>query len=348
MNPSRTRWTSATAAHRSPAPRPTRRRTRTPRPARTPRRSPPPTGRRGGDPLHEGGRGDGAAAALTLSVCPYHSVRGVVGGEAAPFTFPDTDDFEIDQRRLSTSATAPPSPRRTGRAPTSTPSPAGTPSRSPRSTCSAAPPPSPPLPTPPTPTRSPGSRSPARRSPRTARGPSPATASATHRRKPAELRVNATGAKDGGWLTAYAAGTTRPSASTLNFPAGQNASNQETITPGATGDVDIYNGAASSVNVTVQAIGGFSANGAGDSYHPTNPTTLVDTRYGTGGITGPVGAGKTITVQVAGTNGVPANAQAVTLDVAENTTKAAGSLTVAPYRTAASASPPRTGTPVSR
>jgi hypothetical protein len=81
----------------------------------------------------------------------------------------------------------------------------------------------------------------------------------------------------------------------------------------------------------VQNVGLVTTMAAGDSYHPTNPATLLDTRYGTGGLTGPVGAGKSLTVQVAGTHGVPANATAVTLDLAENTTKAAGSLAVAPH-----------------
>ncbi len=148
-----------------------------------------------------------------------------------------------------------------------------------------------------------------------------------------ELRVNARSSTDGGWLTAYPAGTTRPSASTLNFPAGGGASNQETVAPGSSGDIAVYNGAASSVNVTVQNVGAMATVESAGSYHPTSPTTLVDTRYGTGGVSDPVGAGKSLTVQVAGTHGVPTNATAVALDVAENTTKASGSLGVAPHGT---------------
>ncbi|MDI5969948.1 PKD domain-containing protein [Streptomyces sp. SL13] len=147
---------------------------------------------------------------------------------------------------------------------------------------------------------------------------------------PVEVRVNATGATDGGWLTAYSGSGTRPSASTLNFPAGHSASNQETVTPSLDGDIAVYNGADSTVTVSMEKIGDFEPDDNSGSYHPTSPVTLLDTRNGTGGITGPVGAGKSVTVQIAGKNGVPANADAVTLDVAENTTKASGSLTVAP------------------
>ncbi|MDI5969428.1 PKD domain-containing protein [Streptomyces sp. SL13] len=150
---------------------------------------------------------------------------------------------------------------------------------------------------------------------------------------PAELRVNATGAADGGWLTAYPAGGTRPSASTLNFPAGHDASNQETVVPGASNGIAIYNGAASSAKVSVVTVASYSPAEAGSSYHPTNPTTLLDTRNGTGGVSTAVGAGKSVTVKIAGVGSVPANATAVTLDVAENTTKASGSLSVAPHGT---------------
>jgi hypothetical protein len=54
----------------------------------------------------------------------------------------------------------------------------------------------------------------------------------------------------------------------------------------------------------------------GVRYTPIDPVRVLDTRYGTGGFTGRLGAGKTLDVQVAGgSSGVPADATAVVLNL---------------------------------
>ena len=63
--------------------------------------------------------------------------------------------------------------------------------------------------------------------------------------------------------------------------------------------------------------GGYGApTGTCGPYVPLPPTRVLDTRNGTGGVTGPVGPGQTISIQLAGTAGVPVSgASAVVLNV---------------------------------
>jgi hypothetical protein len=61
-------------------------------------------------------------------------------------------------------------------------------------------------------------------------------------------------------------------------------------------------------------------------------STLLDTRNGIGGYTTPVGAGKTISLKVTGTNGIPpSGVTAVVLNVTAVNPAKAGYVTVYPY-----------------
>ncbi len=70
------------------------------------------------------------------------------------------------------------------------------------------------------------------------------------------------------------------------------------------GKVDFYN-ASGSVDLTADITGFFTSNPTGGVLHTLNPTRLLDTRYGTGGVSKPVGPGATIGVQVSGRSGIP-------------------------------------------
>lgn len=153
----------------------------------------------------------------------------------------------------------------------------------------------------------------------------------------AALRVTVTGGTAGGYLTLYPYGTARPSVSAVNFAAHQTAENGMTVRTGPSGDVYLYNGSAASVSVKVVTAGIFSHAQYGHSYTPVAPVRVLDTRNGTGGVTGPVASGKSITVSVAGTHGIPADAAAVVLDVQTTSTQASGSLTVTSHGIADSA-----------
>jgi hypothetical protein len=83
---------------------------------------------------------------------------------------------------------------------------------------------------------------------------------------------------------------------------------------GADGKVDFYNDTGS-VNL-VADLAGYYSSGSGSSFAAAGPVRMLDTRNGTGGYSAPVGAGKTISLQVAGVDGVPASGvTAVVLNV---------------------------------
>ncbi|MEU2771960.1 right-handed parallel beta-helix repeat-containing protein [Streptomyces sp. NPDC007162] len=153
----------------------------------------------------------------------------------------------------------------------------------------------------------------------------------------AALRVTVTGGTAGGYLTLDPYGTTRPSVSALNFAAHQTTENGMTVRTSPSGDVYLFNGSAASISVKVVTAGIFSHAQYGHTYTPVTPVRVLDTRSGTGGVTGPVTSGKSITVSVAGTHGIPADAAAVVLDVQTTSAQASGSLSVTSHGMADSA-----------
>jgi hypothetical protein len=90
--------------------------------------------------------------------------------------------------------------------------------------------------------------------------------------------------------------------------------------PVINGVVDIYNHVGTvDVIADVEAFytqpglnGGLST---GTSFTPTVPTRLLDTRDGTGGHTGAIGAAGVVALQVTGVAGIPADATSVVLNV---------------------------------
>lgn len=65
-------------------------------------------------------------------------------------------------------------------------------------------------------------------------------------------------------------------------------------------------------------------------FNPLVPTRILDTRNGTGGITGPISAGQTVNLTVGGLNGVPTQASALVLNATVTDTTAASFLTIWP------------------
>ncbi len=66
-----------------------------------------------------------------------------------------------------------------------------------------------------------------------------------------EVNVTAVSPTSGGWLTAYATGTTRPATSTLNFAPGGAIANSATVRLSASGQLTIYTSATTNVLVDV-------------------------------------------------------------------------------------------------
>lgn len=143
------------------------------------------------------------------------------------------------------------------------------------------------------------------------------------------MNITAVNPSDGGYLTAYAGGTTRPVVSNLNFAAGQTVPNLA-IVPVNNGVVTIYNHSGT-VDVVGDVTGFFTA-GTKYQFTPVNPARLLDTRTGagTGGRKAPIGTNGTVRLAVAGNDGVPAGVEAVVLNVTAIGPTSSGYLTVYP------------------
>ena len=141
------------------------------------------------------------------------------------------------------------------------------------------------------------------------------------------LNATATNTASAGLLTLYPSGTTRPTASNVNWAAGWTIANRVIVKVGANGKVSIYN-AKGSADVVVDVNGYFTdATASGKFFTPLSPVRILDTRL-SGGTLGPKGTYSNF--QVTGTHGVPAGATAVFLNTTVTNTTASSALIVYP------------------
>jgi hypothetical protein len=143
--------------------------------------------------------------------------------------------------------------------------------------------------------------------------------------------VTVTGGTAASFLTAYADGATRPTASNLNFTAGETIPNLVTVPVGTDGKVDFYNHTGS-VDL-VADLQGYYGTAGGSAFVPAGPSRVLDTRdgTGTGGFVAPVGPNSAIGLQVTGVDGVPlSGVTAVVLNVTATDTTANSYITVWP------------------
>ncbi|QMU75071.1 N-acetylmuramoyl-L-alanine amidase [Streptacidiphilus sp. PB12-B1b] len=145
------------------------------------------------------------------------------------------------------------------------------------------------------------------------------------------LNVTATDATGSGFVQAYPDGQGRPSVgSNLNFTKGETIPNLVIVQVGTDGKVDLYN-SAGTTDLIADVNGYYTANGSGSKLVPVGPSRILDTRYGTGAPKAPVGAGKAVSLQIAGQPGVPATGvTAVVLNVTATDTTAGGHVSVYP------------------
>jgi hypothetical protein len=134
------------------------------------------------------------------------------------------------------------------------------------------------------------------------------------------LNVTVTNPTASSYLTLYPADAQRPTASNVNFAAGQTVPNRVMVRLSSTlaslGQLAIYN-AMGTADVIIDVAGWYTdgtAGGTGSSFVGIVPVRLLDTRNGTGSYFTP--AGQTpLTLQVGGRVGVPSNATAVVVNV---------------------------------
>ena len=139
-----------------------------------------------------------------------------------------------------------------------------------------------------------------------------------------------------GYLFVGPVAENQPSTSTLNFPVLDDRANAVTVAIGAGGTLSVTY-AAPAPGPTAQVIfdvtGYFTPDTSGATYHGVTPTRILDTRDGTGGLSGPFGNQVSRTFTVAGAGPVPANAIAVTGNVSVTGQTNAGFLAVGPIAT---------------
>jgi hypothetical protein len=140
----------------------------------------------------------------------------------------------------------------------------------------------------------------------------------------AVLSVVAVGSRGPGFLTTFPCTSPRPTASTVNFVAGQVVANTTIATLSGGGQLCIYAHAATDVVVDVT---GWIGPAATQRFNSTTPTRVADTRSGLGGVSR-LAAGGTIQVDVAAW--VPPSASAVALNVTSDAASSAGFVTVFP------------------
>jgi IPT/TIG domain-containing protein len=134
------------------------------------------------------------------------------------------------------------------------------------------------------------------------------------------LNVTSVDGSTAGFFTLYPTGGTTPTASNLNWVAGETVPNLVSVGLSSGGDVTIFNGLGSA-DVVVDLEGYFAPASGGSTsgqFVPLPPTRITDTRAGSGqanaGST--LAAGTTLNVQVAGKGGVPLSGfSAVVLNV---------------------------------
>lgn len=119
-------------------------------------------------------------------------------------------------------------------------------------------------------------------------------------------------AAGGGYLTAFASGTSRPATSTMNYVAGNTAT--MVSLPLGGGSVDIYNAGPASVQLIVDVQGYFSSTAQGTGFTPLS-SRLADTRTTTALL-----AGETRDFLVGSVGGVPRDAALATALIHVTTT----------------------------
>lgn len=143
------------------------------------------------------------------------------------------------------------------------------------------------------------------------------------------MNVTVTDTTAASFLTVYPSSASLPTASNLNWTAGETVANRVVVPVGPTGEVTVYNHTGTT-NVIVD-VNGYFTNGStapatASLYVPITPVRVLDTRQ-TGGA---LGAGSTLDQQIAGVDGIGTGAAAAVTNVTAVDTTAASYFTVYP------------------
>jgi outer membrane protein assembly factor BamB len=127
--------------------------------------------------------------------------------------------------------------------------------------------------------------------------------------------LTVTGQTSGGFLFLGPSATNNPTSSTLNFPVGDDRANAVTVALGTGGTLSVTFVAphpGPTAFVIFDVTGYFTPDTSGAFFVPLSPARILDTRDGTGGLSGPLGTHAAATFAVGGHGRVSTNAIAVT------------------------------------
>ncbi len=148
--------------------------------------------------------------------------------------------------------------------------------------------------------------------------------------------LTVTGQTSGGYLYVGPAPTNYPTSSTLNFPAGDDRANGVTVALGTGGTLSVTfvgSNSSQSAHAIFDVSGYFTPDTSGSTYHALTPARLLDSRNGTGGLSGPFTNHAARTFAVTGQGGVPAGAVAVTGNLTVTGQTSGGYLFIGPAAT---------------
>ncbi len=148
------------------------------------------------------------------------------------------------------------------------------------------------------------------------------------------LNMTVDASADGGFVTIYPTGVTRPLASSINVDGpGQTIANLVTVPIGTGNSVDIFSQMSTDLIADVQGYYTPAASAQAGLFVPLNPTRLLDTREQNPIRFGALGAGDQVDLDVAALADLPVDATAAALKVTIADSAASGFWTVFPSGT---------------
>jgi hypothetical protein len=144
--------------------------------------------------------------------------------------------------------------------------------------------------------------------------------------------LTVTGQSNLGYLYIGPVAMNSPTSSTLNFPVNDDRANAVTVALGGTGSLWVTYAAPTlgpTAHVIFDVTGYFTPDTSGDTYHALTPTRILDTRDGTGGLSGAFSSHVARTFGVTG-GVVPSGATAVTGNLTVTQQSSAGFLYLGP------------------
>jgi len=148
------------------------------------------------------------------------------------------------------------------------------------------------------------------------------------------VNLTATNTNGTGFVTAYADGSSVPSATNVDYTPGLTVANEAVVPVGVDGEIDLTNGGSSAGKIDLLAdVSGYFTHATASGFTTLTPARILDTRNGTGATKAKVAAGKTLVLTIAGADGgkLPATGiTAVSLHVTTTNTTGTGFVDVYP------------------